>query len=112
MSSTEADALARAIFRQVIEPARQERIFPRAPDPSAKSYFTAPPRPSMKPEDFDCPALQSIEAFAEALGALWRSEGHTSLDALPPRLVALCQALAQEMGAEGADVSPFVYAMF
>ena len=112
MSSTEADSLARSIFREAIVPARAQGVFPRVPDVAARSYFSAPVRGAMNRDDFHTPGLESIRAFTEQLHALWRAEGHTELLSLASRLEALCEVLSKEIAAEDADVSPFVYAMF
>lgn len=126
MSSTESrgeerdaakDRSAADFFREVLVPAAmREResgreFFALRPDEAAESYYVEPTNRSMRPEDFELRACESIEEFVRGLAALWSSEGREELAAMAPRLAALA-AEVREDEEQPDDVSPFMYVMF
>ena len=126
MSSTELrgeerdearDRSAADFFREVLVPAAlREResgreFFALRPDAGAESYYVEPTKGSMRPEDFELRACESVEEFVRGLAALWASEGREELAAMAPRLAALA-AEVREDEEQRDDVSPFMYVMF
>lgn len=126
MSSTEVrgeegdavkDRIAADFFREVLVPAaRSEReagreFFALRPDAEAESYFAEPAKGSMRPEDFELRACESVEDFVRELAALWASEGREGLAAMAPRLAALAAGVREDEE-QTDDVSPFMYVMF
>lgn len=126
MSSTEVrgeerdavkDRTAAAFFREVLVPvALREResgreFFALRPDEAAESYYVEPTKGSMRPEDFELRAGESVEEFVRELAALWSSEGREELAAIAPRLAALASEVREDEE-QTDDVSPFMYVMF
>lgn len=121
MNSTEEpnplhDALG-ALFDDVIVPLaermRQDgrQAFPTQPDVSWLSYYVRRKRSLMLPSDFTSAACADAAELEARLRAHWESLGRDELAGHAARFAAAARPLAQE-SATGAEVSPYVYAMF
>lgn len=121
MNSTEEpnplhDALG-ALFDDVIVPLaermRQDgrQAFPTQPDVSWLSYYVRRKRSLMLPSDFTSAACADVAELEARLRAHWESLGRDELAGHAARFAAAARPLAQE-SATGAEVSPYVYAMF
>ncbi|MBK7949410.1 MAG: hypothetical protein IPK00_11890 [Deltaproteobacteria bacterium] len=110
MSSTDAARLRRFYVERLEPAARRLRergveFFPLGPDPSAKTWYVAPPTGP------DFSSLDDEAACGEALREAWTSQGYPELAELVPELMAIAREL-EVVEEETADISPFVYVMY
>ncbi len=106
-----------ALFDTLLLPLAQRmqaegiQAFPMAPDVSWLSYYVRRRRSSMGPADFDSAACAGLAELEARLAAHWLALGRTELAAQAGQFAAAARVPAAD-GADGAELSPYVYAMF
>jgi hypothetical protein len=109
-ADAERDARLREFFEARIVPAAErlrERgvsFFPLGPDPARQSYYARRAEATTRIAEFEA------ESAAAELRALWGE--HPELLSLIDPLLELAAELRQRDQDRGAEVSPFIYAMF
>jgi hypothetical protein len=117
-----------ALFDQLLLPMAQQMRelhlgpFPLAPDVSWLSYYVRRRRSTMAPADFVAPACRDVAEFEQQLAVHWQALGRHALAAEVGQVGrAATAALAARRAREadpngdpnaGAELSPYIYAMF